>query len=157
MFFRHIHPIWPILYKPMHGSADCSQLLVTLPGALTNAMMSISVLLDDFEEMRLDDLSKQEAAQHFFKRALSLASEDEHIKTSEELLATKPTILRCQVFTVLALQQHSIAAFSQAGILCGVAAAMAIDLQLHRKSETGTSIEVEIKSRLWWRRCSLGR
>ncbi|KAN0091798.1 Fungal specific transcription factor domain containing protein [Hyaloscypha variabilis] len=150
IFFRHIHPIWPILYKPMYGSADCSQLLATLPGALTNAMMSISVLLDDLEETRLDDLSKQEAAQHFFKRALSLASEDEHIQTSEELLATKPTILRCQVFTILALQQHSIAAFSQAGVLCGVAAAMAIDLQLHRKSETGTSIEVEIKSRLWW-------
>ncbi|KAE9367145.1 hypothetical protein N431DRAFT_548759 [Stipitochalara longipes BDJ] len=150
IFFGHIHPIWPILYKPMYSSADCPQLLATLPGALINAMLSISVLLDASEEIRHDELSKHDTAHHFFKQALKLASKDEHVETSEELLATKPTILRCQVFTILALQQHSIAAFSQAGILCSVAAAMAIDLQLHRRSEASTSVEVEVNSRLWW-------
>jgi Fungal specific transcription factor domain len=150
IFFRHIHPIWPILYKPMYGSLDCSELLDILPGALINAMLSISVLLDDSEETPLDGPSRHEEAQCFFKQALLLASKSEHKQTHEELLATKPTILRCQVLTILALQQHSIAAFSQAGILCGVAAAIAIDLQLHRRFESGTSIEVEINSRLWW-------
>ena len=134
----------------MYGSVDSSALLDVLPGSLISAMLSISILLDDTEEFYLNGLSKHDAAHHFFKQALKLASEDELTETSEELLATKPTILRCQVFTILALQQHSIAAFSQAGVLCGVAAAMAIDLQLHRKSERGTAIEGEIKSRLWW-------
>ncbi len=150
LFFRYIHPIWPILYKPMYDSLEFSQLLTRIPGVLISAMLSISVLLDDSEETQHPALSKHDQAQLFFKQALTLLSDTEDGSTAQHILATKPTILHCQVLTILALQQYGIAAFSQAGILCGVAAAMAIDLQLHRKSETDSPIEVEVGSRLWW-------
>jgi hypothetical protein len=150
IFFRYIHPIWPILYKPMYDSLDSSQLLRAIPRALASAMLSISVLLEDSGETEHPQSSKHEQAQHFFKQSLKLLSDTEDDPTSQHILETKPTILHCQTLTILALQQHGIAAFSQAGTLCGVAAAMAIDLQLHRIFAIGASIEVEIRSRLWW-------
>jgi hypothetical protein len=143
-YFRYIHPIWPVLYKPLYNSLDSTQLLDILPRALVHAISAIAVLLEDPQD------SKHEQAQNFFAQALIALEKQEDGRKSRSIFSTKPSILQCQVFTILALQQHSIAAYSQAGTLCGVAATMAIDLQLHRKSDTDNYMDIEIKSRLWW-------
>jgi hypothetical protein len=148
-YFRYIHPIWPLLYKPLYNSLDSTQLLGVLPQPLVDAISAIAVLLEDSQD-RNPSPSKHEQAQNFFTHALMALERQEAGRKNRSIFAAKPSILQCQVFTILALQQHSIAAYSQAGTLCGVAATMAIELQLHRKSDTDNYMDIEIKSRLWW-------
>jgi hypothetical protein len=148
-YFRYIHPIWPLLYKPLYNSLDSTQLLDVLPRPLVGAISAIAVLLEDSQDFNPSP-SKHEQAQNFFTHALMALEKQEAGRKSRSIFAAKPSILQCQVFTILALQQHSIAAYSQAGTLCGVAATMAIELQLHRKSDTDNYMDIEIKSRLWW-------
>lgn len=64
--------------------------------------------------------------------------------------ALRPSVSHCQALTILALQQHGVAEFSRASLLCSLAATMAIDLKLHRYSDSKSSVDREIASRLWW-------
>lgn len=64
--------------------------------------------------------------------------------------ALEPSINNCQVLTILALQQHGLAEYSRAAILCGLASAMAVELKLHRPPDTDDAIQSEVHSRLWW-------
>jgi len=147
-YFRFIHPIWPILYKPLYDTLNHAELMDVLPTPLINAMFSIAVPLLD----SVDDIShsKNDQAHQFFLEALRSLREYESPHGNQSILAMKPTIVHCQVLTILALQQHGIAAFSQAGMLCAVAVSMAIDLQLHTESSTDTYVEAQTKSRVWW-------
>jgi len=61
-----------------------------------------------------------------------------------------PSITNCQVLTILSLQQHGTAEYSRAGVLCGLASAMAIEMRLHRALESNDPIKGEVHSRLWW-------
>ncbi|KAH8587348.1 fungal-specific transcription factor domain-containing protein [Bisporella sp. PMI_857] len=148
-YFRCIHPIWPLLYKPLYNSLDHQQLLEVIPRPLVYAILSLAVLIQhvDFET---DHLLKHDQAQQYFDEALSALKDTEASHKSKSLVEVKSSILHCQVYTILALQQHSIGAFSQAGILCAVAVSMAIDQSLHRISDVDNHAEAQVKSRLWW-------
>jgi hypothetical protein len=61
-----------------------------------------------------------------------------------------PTITTCQVLVILALQQHGVAEYARAAMLCGLASAMAIELHIHREYGPDEPVEREIRSRLWW-------
>ena len=54
------------------------------------------------------------------------------------------------VLTILSLQQHGLAEYSRAAVLCGLASAMAYDLRIHRASDDIEPIQAEVRSRLWW-------
>jgi hypothetical protein len=114
-------------------------------------MLSIASSIQDIGPQDESTLTKSERANHFFTQAIiSLQKQNPTCDESPSILVMEPSLIHCQVLTILALQQHGIAAFSQAGLLCGVATTMATDLKLHRRSDLDSSTEVEIKSRLWW-------
>jgi hypothetical protein len=146
-YFRCIHPIWPILYKPPYSSFDHEQLLEQLPRSLLYAILSLAVLI---HEPGNDEMTKFDQAQQFFDEALRSLRDPGPSQSSQSLVEVKPSITNCQVYTILALQQHGIGALSSAGTLCAVASSMATDLSLHRKSEGNGHIEAQVKSRLWW-------
>jgi hypothetical protein len=66
--------------------------------------------------------------------------------------ALQPSITNCQALTLLALQQHGVAEFPSAGVFFffSLAAAMAVDLPLHRKIWSDNGAQQEVASRLWW-------
>jgi hypothetical protein len=146
-YFRCIHPIWPILYKPLYSSLNHEQILELLPKSLVYAILSLVVLIQGSGD---DRQLKHDQANHFFNEALrtleTLGSPQYRVGTS----VLKPSIAKCQVYTILALQQHGIGNFSEAGTLCAIAASMAIDRSLHRTSDKDDQIEAQVKSRLWW-------
>ncbi|CZR51801.1 uncharacterized protein PAC_01678 [Phialocephala subalpina] len=146
-YFRCIHPIWPVLYKPLYNSLDHNQLLEALALPLVYAIMSLAVLIQDVDG---ELLSKHEQAQNYFEFALKALRDTPGNQRSKSLLELQPSIVHCQVLTILALQQHSIGSFSQAGSLCASASYMAIDQSLHRNSESDNHVDTQIKSRLWW-------
>lgn len=139
-YFRCIHPIWPVLYRPLYSTLDHTQLLNTLAPPLVYSILSLAVLIQDHQ---LDDhMSKHELAQQYFDCAL------ERLRGSA--LVVEHSIANCQALAILALQQHSVGEFSQAGSLCASASYMAIELSLHRKSQSDHHVDVQVKSRLWW-------
>jgi hypothetical protein len=146
-YFRCIHPIWPILYKPLYSSLDHEQLLEQLPRSLLYAILSLAVLIHEPEN---DEVTKFDQAQQFFDEALRTLRDPGPSQSSQSLVEVKSSITNCQVYTILALQQHGIGALSSAGTLCAIASSMATDLSLHRKSEGHGHIEAQVKSRLWW-------
>jgi len=138
-----------MLYKPLYDSLDHEQLLEVIPRPLVYAIMSLAVLIQhgDYET---DHKSKQDQAQQYFDEALSALKNVGQSQKVKSLVEIESSITKCQVYTILALQQHSIGAFSQAGIFCAIAASMAIDQSLHRISEIDNHAETQVKSRLWW-------
>lgn len=64
--------------------------------------------------------------------------------------ALEPTIANCQVLTILSLQQHGLAEYSRAAMLCALASAMAFELRLNRPLDTEDPVQSEVHSRLWW-------
>jgi hypothetical protein len=151
-YFSCIHPIWPLIYKPLFDARDYAKLLEELPKALVFAMFAIAVSvqggLENGEIKQMEDINPEiifDAA----IRALEESEGDDRKRPASQYLM-KPTITHCQVLAILALQQHGVAEFSQAGILCGLASSIAIELRLHRKIEGNNPAEREIKSRLWW-------
>lgn len=90
-------------------------------------------------------------ASEFVHAAILELQRDESTPTGFSAISMfKPSITNCQVLTILALQQHGVAEFARAGILCSLAAAMAIELRLHRNIWTHDEVEKEVASRLWW-------
>ena len=147
-YFRYIHPIWPLLYKPLYDSLDHHEMLATMPRSLVFAIFSIAVLIHHVE-FENEPLSKHDQAKRYFDEALSALTGSE-ITPNNALAGVKPSILHCQVYTILALQQHSIGAFSQAGIFCAIASSMAIDQSLYRTNTQDNHVDAQVKSRLWW-------
>jgi len=87
----------------------------------------------------------------FFDEALDLSAQGSEERGKGRLgNALMPSITNCQVLTILSLQQHGIAQYSRAAILCGLASAMATELRLHRPPESEDPIHGEVHSRLWW-------
>lgn len=148
VYFRYIHPIWPLLYKPLYDSLDHQQMLAAMPRSLAFAIFSLAVLIHhvDFET---EPLSKHDQAKQYFDEALK-ALRGSDAAPNHALAEVKPSILNCQVYTILALQQHSIGAFSQAGVFCAIASSMAIDQSLYRINSQDNHVDAQIKSRLWW-------
>jgi hypothetical protein len=136
-----------MLYKPLYSSLDHEQLLEVLPRPLVYAILALAVLIHEPGD---HELTKFTQAQQFFNEALRGLKDPTVPERTHSLVELKPSITNCQVYTILALQQHGIGALSQAGTLCAVASSMAIDQSLHRKLDTDNHVETQVKSRLWW-------
>ncbi|KAG9233596.1 fungal-specific transcription factor domain-containing protein [Amylocarpus encephaloides] len=156
-YFESIHPMWPILYKPLYTSLDLTYPSPTIPAALVLAIFSIGSGVDraryprDNTSSGLQQFESYPEPKILFEEAFNLLQQGTGKDTAPRAVNTLvPSIQTCQVLTILALQQHGVAEYSRAAILCGLASSMAIELHLHRVYEPNEPIEREIRSRLWW-------
>jgi hypothetical protein len=155
-YFESIHPMWPLLYKPLYTSLDYTYPSPSIPEALILAIFSIGSCVDGvrYPKTKNEPGSQQDdycpEPKEFFEASFNLLQKgSENIpRSAVNILA--PTITTCQVLVILALQQHGVAEYPRAAILCGLASAMAIELHLHRVYEPNEPVEREIRSRLWW-------
>jgi hypothetical protein len=87
----------------------------------------------------------------FFEEALDNIQQGTGPDNARQLMNVfVPSITNCQVLVILALQQHGVAEYARAAVLGGLAAAMAIELRLHRSYEPNDPVETEVRYRLWW-------
>ncbi|KAH8597383.1 fungal-specific transcription factor domain-containing protein [Bisporella sp. PMI_857] len=151
-FFSYIHPIWPILYKPMYASLDYRRPGENMPAALVAAIYAIAACIDNKPQPFATNTIVQRFSepQVFFEEAMQLLQEADGGTETRLANALQPSILNCQVLTILSLQQHGVAEYSRAAVLCGIASSMAIELRLHRPHPPGDAINGEVRSRLWW-------
>jgi hypothetical protein len=142
IYFSIIHPMWPILYKPMHDLTGLEYLPHKLPLPLLYAIYSIAACVQPHSELAEEKLQDVPSPQQTSEAAL-------HSLFQHGLL--HPSIETCQALTILALQQHGISESAPAALLMSLASSMAIELRLHRAMSSGAdSTEVQIRSRLWW-------
>jgi hypothetical protein len=159
-YFMCIHPIWPLLYKPMYNSTSNYDLARILPKSLVFAMFAIASCInleqgtsqEPQPQARCGDAdgSAERATQYFHAALLELQRPENGHHQMSLASALKPSIANCQTLTVLAMQQHGVGEFSSAFMLCSLAAAMAVDLRLHRNTESTDAVQKEVASRLWW-------
>jgi hypothetical protein len=149
-YFASIHPIWPILYKPSYAALDHSSPTATMPAALIAAIYCIASSVERPSQSSSSAiLHRYSEPQQFFDEALDLIQQDSN--QGEHAVNTfTPSITNCQVLAILALQQHGVAEYARASMLCGLASAMAIELRLHRPSSPNNTVQAEVRSRLWW-------
>lgn len=149
-YFDTIHPIWPILYKPVYDMLDHQRLLDTIPQQLLYAIYSIAACVQVAEES-LTNGSSLPPPSLLFQAALLALGNDHAGNGFHPLKFLKPSIKSCQALTILALQQHGVAESESAAVLCSLASGMAIELRLHREAKTNVApIDAQVRSRLWW-------
>jgi hypothetical protein len=151
-YFNCLHPLWPILYKPLYSSSDYANPTNMMAPPLVAAIFAIASCIDRPQQYTPNTIvGKFPEPTQFFEEALNLLQlVDENDRTPRLSRALTPSITNCQVLTILCLQQHGVAEYSRAAILCGLASAMAIELRIHRPCESEDPIQREIQSRLWW-------
>ncbi|KUJ08652.1 uncharacterized protein LY89DRAFT_599174 [Mollisia scopiformis] len=151
-YFNCLHPLWPILYKPLYSSSDYANPTNMMAPALVAAIFAIASCVDGPQQYTTNTIvQKFPEPIQFFEEALNLLQLSDAGGTNRSLAnALTPSITNCQVLTILSLQQHGVAEYSRAAILCGLASAMAIELRIHRPCESEDPIKREIQSRLWW-------
>ncbi|KAK0124159.1 hypothetical protein ONS95_009142 [Cadophora gregata] len=150
-YFNCMHPLWPMLYKPLYTSMDYGSPADMMHPALVAAIYCIASCVDRPAQHTPNSvLQKYPEPRQFLQEALDILQQGSGSKEPQMINALSPSITACQVLTILTLQQHGVAEYAQAAILCSVAAGMAIDLRLHRQSDSDDPIQVEVKSRLWW-------
>jgi hypothetical protein len=161
-YFTCIHPVWPLLYKPIYDSIPLSELAGRLPKALVYAIFAISSCLQNYNPSKSPERIMSQLPSHTQSGAAGVAEQyvhaavlelqrGENIEQGPSLVtALNPTISNCQVLTVLALQQHGVAEFARAGIFCTLAGSMAFELRLHRNTLSHSEVEKEVACRLWW-------
>ncbi|TVY15995.1 putative transcriptional regulatory protein [Lachnellula arida] len=154
-YFDCIHPIWPLLYKPLFNSSDYTYPSPRIPAALVLAIFAIASCVDNNSAANTENTTQERRncpePRVFFEEALDILqrrTEDDNARQPMNVFV--PSIPNCQVLVLLALQQHGVAEYARAAILGGVAAAMATELRLHRAYEPNDLVEREIRSRLWW-------
>ncbi len=149
-YFNCIHPLWPLLYKPLYASLNYGSPTDMMSPALVAAIFSIASCVDrPLQHATNTIIQKYPEPGQFFEEALNLLEVGPR-NTVQFVNAFEPTINNCQVLTILSLQQHGLAEYSRAAILCGLAAAMAFELRLHRPPDSDDPIQSEVHSRLWW-------
>ncbi|RDW87823.1 hypothetical protein BP5796_03517 [Coleophoma crateriformis] len=152
-FFNCIHPLWPVLYKPMYSSLDYASPVPLLPAALVSAIFSLTACvrgLPENEDVKQLYENMPEPSLFFEETLMLLQCGDDGNKNQHPINTLKPSITSCQVLFILSLQSHSVAEYARAAMLCGLAAAMAIELRLNRPYGGHDFIQIEIRSRLWW-------
>lgn len=151
-YFNCIHPLWPLLYKPLYSSSDYANPTSMMPPPLVAAIFSIASCIDRPQQYTPNTIvGKFPEPTQFFDEALNLLQFlDEHDQSPRLSNAFAPSITNCQTLAILSLQQHGVAEYSRAAILCGLASAMAIELRIHRPCDSQDPIQREIQSRLWW-------
>lgn len=149
-YFATIHPMWPILYKPMYDLTAYDD-LHRMPSPLLFAIFSIAACI---QPQSPDDIPfDMPIPSQLFESSLMLLQRPANGNTSalHPLHLLKPSIESCQTLTILALQQHGVAESHSAALLLGLAASMATELRLHRAMGPGADpMEVQIRARLWW-------
>jgi len=136
----------------MYASLDYRNPGEMMPAALVAAIYSIAACIDNKPQPFATNtiVPRYPEPRVFFEEAMQLLLEGSAEDKSSQLSnAFTPSILNCQVLTILALQQHGVAEYSRAAVLCGIASSMAIELRLHRPT-TGDPLNGEVRSRLWW-------
>ena len=152
-YFNCIHPLWPILYKPLYVSLDFVCPSQMMSPALVSAIFAIAscVHTPRLSNSRSQHKRNCPEPRLFFEEALDLLQQScERESPPSPLNALKPSIPACQVLVILALQQHGLAEYSTAAMLCGLASAMAIEMRLHRSYGSDDPVQTEVRSRLWW-------
>ncbi|TVY45918.1 putative transcriptional regulatory protein [Lachnellula occidentalis] len=154
-YFDCIHPIWPLLYKPLFNSSDYTYPSPRIPAALVLAIFAIASCVDNSSVANTENTTQESRKcpepRVFFEEALEIlqrGTKDDNARHPMNVFV--PSITNCQVLVLLALQQHGVAEYSRAAVLGGVAAAMGTELRLHRAYELNDLVEREIRSRLWW-------
>lgn len=153
-YFSFIHPVWPIIYKPLYDAAGSESISTLLPQPVLYAIYSIAACLT------LDTEGSRCEVPHpslFFEAALLSIQRNGNSGTAirpihfHPLHLLRPSVENCQALTLLALQQHGCAEPSNAFMLCSLASAMAIELDLHKaKGVDADPTSAQIASRLWW-------
>ncbi|KAG0651644.1 Citrinin biosynthesis transcriptional activator mrl3 [Hyphodiscus hymeniophilus] len=148
-YFNSIHPLWPILYKPLYASLDYGSPSDTMPPALVAAIYAIASCVEKSQQYAPNTVIQRfPEPRDFFEEALDLLQNGNGNQPLVNIFT--PSITSCQVLAILVLQQHGVAEYPRAAVLCGFASSMAIDMRIHRASESVDSIQVEVRSRLWW-------
>ena len=151
-YFATIHPMWPILYKPMYDMTGCDYLPDTMPLPLLYSVYSIAACVQPSPEDQEDIPNETPLPAHLFESALMALQRPANGQgATHPLHLLKPSVASCQALTILALQQHGVAESASAALLCSLAAAMAVELRLHRAMPPQSdSTEIQVRSRLWW-------
>lgn len=151
-YFTSIHPHWPLIYKPQYQLTGLENMADAIPEAVLCAIYSISacILRRDVSGAATVTSSDVPYPEVLYIAALKALQEQSSSAASLYNGLLQPSITACQTLTILSLQQHGVAEFSSAALLISLAAAMAIELRLHRKNTSGDAVEVQVSSRLWW-------
>lgn len=122
-----------------------------MPPALVAAIFSIASCVDRPTQYAPNTIvQKYPEPGQFLQEALDILQQSNGNQEAQMINALHPSITSCQVLTILSLQQHGVAEYARAAMLCSLAAGMAVDLRLHRLCESDDPIQAEVKSRLWW-------
>ncbi|KAM0716360.1 hypothetical protein Q7P37_007805 [Cladosporium fusiforme] len=156
-YFTKIHPIWPILYMPMHDYSNNTMRSDAFAPAVLYAVYAIAACLE------LSDPSTPDITEYtspspadFFEAAILALQKREDPKSRaptvfHPLNFIHPSIESCQTLVILSLMQHGMGEASNASMLCNVAAGMAIDLRLHEAPPSNADyVHTQIASRLYW-------
>jgi hypothetical protein len=146
--------MWPLLYKPLYTSLDYTYPSPGIPAPLVLAIFAIASCVDNAQSSAqggVKDRGSCPEPRIFFEEALDILQQRSVSgNVHQPINAFVPSITNCQVLVLLALQQHGVAEYARAAIFGGLAAAMAIELRLHRVYEPNDPVEREVRSRLWW-------
>lgn len=150
-YFNCIHPLWPLLYKPLYASLNYGTPTDMMSPSLVAAIYAIASCVDRPSNHTENSIvQRYPEPWQFFESALDLLQGTSGAP-GRVTNVFEPSINNCQVLTILALQQHGRAEYARAAILCGLASSMAVELRLHRApSGPHDAVQDEIHSRLWW-------
>jgi hypothetical protein len=123
-----------------------------MPPALVAAIYAIASCVDKSQQFAANTIvQRYPEPREFFEEALDLLQDGNGEGGIIQLVNTfTPSITNCQVLAILLLQQHGLAEYSRAAMLCGLASAMAIEMRIHRAGDSNDPIQAEVRSRLWW-------
>ncbi|KAK6364704.1 hypothetical protein LTS17_012002 [Exophiala oligosperma] len=157
-YFSFIHPVWPIIYKPLYDCSHNESLSTLLPQPVLYAIYAIAACLKlDTTGSQMLSGCEAPSPSLFFEAALLSIQRNANSGTATRpndfhpLNLLRPSVENCQALAILALQQHGSAESSNAFMLCSLASGMAIELDLHKaKAADEDSTSAQIASRLWW-------
>ncbi|CAG8529398.1 227_t:CDS:2 [Racocetra fulgida] len=142
-YFTHIHPLLPIIYKPIFFNRLKDR--DNPPLLLLNAIYALAARFSDRPELRKNLQDSQTAGDEFFDRAKALLDND----------YDKSHITTIQALIIMALRDIRIDNTTRGWIYIGMAARMAQDLGIHRNNEKWQPIslshaEKEEQKRAFW-------
>ncbi|KAG9304377.1 hypothetical protein G9A89_019939 [Geosiphon pyriformis] len=143
IYFTHIHPIIPIIYKPtffnkLKNKDNLSHLLL-------NAIFALSSRYSDHSEIKKPQEKPETVGSIFFERAKALLD----FEYDNSRLST------VQALILLSLRDYGTGKVSRAWMYAGMSIRMAQDMGLHRNTEKWDPInfsheEKETRKRVFW-------
>ncbi|KEF54488.1 uncharacterized protein A1O9_09655 [Exophiala aquamarina CBS 119918] len=156
VYFNVIHPVWPILYKPLFDSTDFNGIVQSMSKSLLYAICALAACVTEDNSKAPSSRPGLIPKPWAFYKAAMLAQQIEGTPDKNDLDRLRPfqllrsSVASCQTFTILALQLRALGESAHAYTIFSRAAAMAFNLNLHKQSPLETdSTEVQVRSRLW--------